>query len=378
MRIGVDASNVRSGGGLAHLINIISGLSRLDDWVTGVEVWCGADAALYLSCVESPSVTIHREPELDGAFWKTMRWRQFELPGLTKRLDVDCLLSPGGLVPLRRTVPTVVMSQNALPFEERERKRYGISEPMRWRLEYLRHTQRRSFNRADAVIALSEYTRGLLSGSGVHRAIEVVPHGVEERFFVERERPATSAGGPLTVLYVSPVERYKHHAAVVRAASSVAGSYPLTLRLVGKPADLAAVRDLQTAIRESDPDGTLVEQRGHVTDDELAESYAEADVFVFASTCENFPITLLEAMAAGLPIISSSDGAMPEALGDAGIYFNLEDIGSLEEGLSGLLADETLRRRLGEQARSRARQFAWESTVRRTAEVLSVASSGRR
>lgn len=376
MRVGVDASNVRSGGGLAHLRNIIAELPHLGAMAPLFEVWCGSNTAAYLSPSEPSVVTIHPEPQLDSHLLDRTKWRQFRLPRLVNHTGVDCLFSPGGLVPSRQSVPTVVMSQNALPFEDGERRRYGFNEATRWRLEYLRRTQRRSFLSSDAVIALSEYTKKLLHSSGIDRGIHVIPHGVEDRFFTPRQ-PSSTDPDRITVLYVSPIERYKHQGRVVQAVSRMATRYPLTLQLVGERTNRGAANDLLELIAQIDPQGKLVEEAGHVPHDTLHDVYAAADVFVFASTCENFPNTLLEAMAAGLPIISTNVGPMPEMLGNAGLYFNLERPYSLEGRLAELLADARLRDRLGAQAQDRARQFTWHSTTKQTIDLLSFVSSAR-
>lgn len=373
MRVGVDASNIRAGGGVTHLGNMISALAL--DLDVELQIWCGVYTAGRLSNASS-SVAVHLEPQLDGHLAQRTMWRQWRLPRLLRNARVDCLLSPGGLLPFRQSVPTVVMSQNALPFEAHELKRYRITELARWRFEYLRIAQKRSFRRADRIIALSGYARRLLSESGIDCPVDVIPHGVEERFFTEREYSAPYQG-KFTLVYVSPVHRYKHQARVVEAVSRAARRYPLRLQLVGGSADPRAMGHLESAIRQFDPSGELVERAGHVPHERLHEVLAAADVFVFASTCESFPNTVLEAMAAGLPVLSTAEGPMPEILGDAGLYFDVARPLCLEERLEELLADSSLQQRLGEHARNRARQFSWQVTAQRTAEVLSGASEVR-
>ena len=61
----------------------------------------------------------------------------------------------------------------------------------------------------------------------------------------------------------------------------------------------------------------------------MPEYLSKSNIFIFASSCENMPITLIEGMASGLPIACSDRGPMPEVLQDGGVYFNPEDCKSI-------------------------------------------------
>ncbi len=116
----------------------------------------------------------------------------------------------------------------------------------------------------------------------------------------------------------------------------------------------------------SDPRGEFVTQREFVPQADLPGYLAEADIFVFASSCENMPNTLVEAMAAGLPIACSQRGPMPEVLEDAGEYFDPEVPESIANALRKLMADPDLRRRLAVRAKRLAARYSWERCARET------------
>jgi glycosyltransferase involved in cell wall biosynthesis len=103
-----------------------------------------------------------------------------------------------------------------------------------------------------------------------------------------------------------------------------------------------------------------------VRPNDLPALLAEADVFVFASSCENMPNTLVEAMASGLPIASSNRGPMPEVLQDAGVYFDPEDARSIADAIEPLLIDPTLRDSLAHRAFELARKYSWERCAAET------------
>ena len=96
---------------------------------------------------------------------------------------------------------------------------------------------------------------------------------------------------------------------------------------------------------------------------ELPYLYNSADIFVHASVNEMFGLTLVEAMACGLPIVASPTGAIPEIAGDAPLYFKPFDVKDLADKLLTLLYDSNLRRKLSEKAVKRSSCFNWENTA---------------
>lgn len=140
-----------------------------------------------------------------------------------------------------------------------------------------------------------------------------------------------------------------------------------------------ALRRLRRVMHRWDPCAGYIWYHGRIAFEELHKLYHEADGFVFASTCENMPNILLEAMAAGLSIACSNRGPMPEVLGDAGVYFDPEDLGSPTQSLLSLLKDRKLREDLAWRAYARAQQFTCELCARETFDfIVEVAQNGAR
>jgi glycosyltransferase involved in cell wall biosynthesis len=113
------------------------------------------------------------------------------------------------------------------------------------------------------------------------------------------------------------------------------------------------------------------------TEHELNGLMNLATVFAFPSWYEGFGLPLVEAMQCGTPIVASSRGSIPEIVGDAGLIFDLEAPEQVTARLREILEDESLRLSLAERARTRAREFTWERTARRTLSVYEAASAGR-
>jgi glycosyltransferase involved in cell wall biosynthesis len=112
---------------------------------------------------------------------------------------------------------------------------------------------------------------------------------------------------------------------------------------------------------------------GSVPFDDLDQYYCEADAFVFASSCENLPNIMIEAMGAGLPIASSNRLPMPDVLGNAGIYFDPEDVVSIAAALDRLFQNAELRRELAAAAWQKSRAYSWRHCAFDTLSFISSA-----
>ncbi len=360
--VGIDASNIRAGGGITHLAQMLAAATPPAAGIGRMIVWGGHATLAQLP--DRAWLTKVRVDWLDRSLPFRLLWQQFVFPRAAMRAGCGALFSPGGSVPLMGRLPCVTMSQNLLPFESRERRRFGRHRWMYWKLLALRWIQGRSFRRATGVIFLTRYARDTVQAQVAVRRATLVPHGIEARFFLETRRTRAPEecieANPFRVLYVSIVDVYKHQDRVAQAIAQLrARGLPVVVDFVG-PAYAPARMRLQEQIRQLDGAQQFLNYRGPMVFEKLHTAYAEADAFVFASSCENLPNILLEAMAAGLPIACSDRGPMPEVLGDAGVYFDPEQPENIAAVLEKLLLDHSLRTRLSIQAQARAREYSWK------------------
>lgn len=359
-RLGVDASNIRAGGGLTYLSSLLEAAARRPAPQTHIVVWAGDRTLAALPSASCITKMHHRA--LDGPLHTRIIWQRYQLDNYAAGCDV--LFVPGGTY-LGTYRPFVTMSHNLLPFEYAERRRYGASKT-RLRLEALRVLQARTFRRADGVIFLThaaqkavETTTGPIAGPRI-----IVPHGIDHRFLKapRNARPITaySRDNPFRWLYMSIVNLYKHQWNVVAATARLrASGIPIELDLVG-PAYPPALKRLREAMVQYDPASEFVRYHGPLRGSELVEMYHGADALVFASTCENMPIILLEGMSAGLPIVCSERPVMREVLQDGGVYCDPESIDDLEHAMREVSLNVETRQFLANRAFALAGAYSWD------------------
>ncbi|HEX8633832.1 MAG TPA: glycosyltransferase family 1 protein [Pyrinomonadaceae bacterium] len=371
MQLGIDASNLRSGGSITHLSELLK-VARPEKYgIARVFVWGGRNILGHLPGREWLE-KIH-EPTLDGTLPGRVWWQQTKLSRLAQRAACDLLFVPGGTY-LGDFRPFVTMSRNALPFESAQVRLYGAF-AMQLRFLLLRFSQVKTIRNADGTIFLNEHARALVIRrvGKLKRPDAIIPHGVAARFRAapKAQKPlsAYSKEAPFRLLYVSTIDAYKHQWHVVEAvAELVRRGVPLTLELVGhaRPPSLQRLQSVVSRLNAQ----SYVHYRGAVPYHELPDIYARADAFIFASSCENLPNTLLEAMTAGLPIACSNKDPMPKILGDGGIYFEPEDPSEIAAVLEQLLVSPEAREKYAALASERVRPYTWERCADETLSFL--------
>lgn len=370
LHLGVDATNIRQGGGLTHLSQIFAASDLNDHPISHVTVWCGK--ATSDSLPNFPWLTKICPFWADAKLPLRMLGQQLALLPAVKAAGCDVLFSPGGTLPIICSVPVVTMSQNMLPFEPVEAARFGRWSAMWLKIQLLRITQEHSYKKADGLIFLTKYARTtVLSVVGdVRGSVATIPHGVEARFKAaprpQRGLESYSFSDPFCLLYVSILMPYKHHLEVARAVSLLRSEgFPLTIRFVGAGWGKFG-RDFAAFLEGLNGDDTYLHWSGSLPFDKLHEAYKAVDAFVFASSCENLPNILIEAMSAGLPVACSKSGPMPEVLGDAGLYFDPESPSSIATSLRHLIQSRELREGLALKASKRAQEYSWRRCAKET------------
>jgi glycosyltransferase involved in cell wall biosynthesis len=223
---------------------------------------------------------------------------------------------------------------------------------------------RRAAEHSDAIIAVSRFTaKHVEELLGVPPSrIHVIPHGVRMPANTAEHVERASAARGKMVLFVGAIQRRKNIARLVKAFETMPAGWRLALAGATDGYEAAAeLRALEESSRRSD-----IDVPGYVDAATLASLYARASIFAFPSLDEGFGIPVLEAMAHGIPVITSQCSALPEAAGDAAILVNPFDTDELAAGLNRLAADQDLRADLIRRGLDRALLFPWDAAVEKT------------
>ena len=258
------------------------------------------------------------EPLLDRPLPFRQCWQRFALQKLARSNGCDLLFFPGGSYSgLFR--PFVAMSQNMLPFEWPEAQQFGICF-MLLRLALLRKSQTATFRNADGMIFLSNYAANRITAKvRFSKSSTIIPHGINEAFFAAprpqrkiRRCHIPSRSGSSTFRILPSINT---SGMLPKRPQAFEIRFPLQLDIVGPVSYPPAMERLRGALCRLDPDETFIHCVGKVPHKKLPAVYRQADLFVYASSCENMPNILIEAMASSLPIACSNRGPMPEYWG---------------------------------------------------------------
>ena len=200
--------------------------------------------------------------------------------------------------------------------------------------------------------------------------ISYVPNGVEERFFIAREYVDRT---PLRLLFVGTWLDRKGIYYLADAFNSLAQLHlPVDLTIAGC---LSPAEDVKKFFAPEVRNQVHVVQ--FVSRDEMPGLYSAHDIFVFPSLVEGMPLTLLEAMAAGMPVVTSDTCGMTDLVEDGlnGLLVPPANAEALVNATGRLCRSLQLRKQLGENAQQSARQFTWEKATEQLERVLTLAAN---
>jgi glycosyltransferase involved in cell wall biosynthesis len=363
--IGIDASRNRSGGAIAYLIGILSEFEPQKFCIREVHVW--SYKKLLDLIPNKPWLIKHNSNKVDRSLPMQLLWQATKLAHEVTLVGCDILYTTDAST-FCRFRPMVVFSQDMLSYEPNVMRTLGWGKA-RLRVLSILYLQNMAFRRADGVIFLTQHTGKLIQEScGILPRVAFIPHGVGSDFrTINPIHPWPRKGERvIQCLYVSPIWEFKNQWVVVRGIKMLRNrGYNINLTLVGSGSG-KALRKLKRQISFSDPRNEFIKLKGNIPHGEIPKYLANADLFVFASSCENMPITLLEAMAVGLPIASSDRGPMPEILKNGGIYFNPDDYKSIAKSIEKIITEPSLRLSIMKRAKNLANYYLWSRCAQDT------------
>lgn len=311
--------------------------------------------------------------------FRRIAWEQFIAPKLLRQEQLDLLHGMAFVAPLRSPCPTVITIFD-LSFV-----RFPTAFKPGNRL-YLRMMTRISARKARQVIAISESTRRDVIAwlnlpservqtvyCGIDRSFQPLPQAKVAAFRHGRGLPERF------VLFLGTIQPRKNLVRLVDAFADLIAQddtrmADLHLVIAGGKGWLsepvfARVEELGLADRVHFP--------GYVPEEEKRLWYNAAACFCYPSLYEGFGLPPLEAMACGVPVVSSNVSSLPEVVGDAALTVAPDDTSALAEALRRVLVDPELSAELARRGQARAMRFSWHDAARQTADVYRTAVAHR-
>lgn len=292
-------------------------------------------------------------------------WQQTIMAWKVFRLRVDAHWGTGFVLPLLGAKPMVVtihdLTFQLFPAVHERVKRC-----------YFPAMMKAAVSKARYVLAISESTRNDLNrllpnsrGKTVVTLLAARPLSAGPA----REKPNAETGAGY-VLFVGTVEPRKNLERLIEAWKSIGSSdrHGIRLVIVGATGWLVD-RMLSRSVADH-----AIEFKGFVEDDELAHLMRGAMAFAYPSLYEGFGLPVLEAMAQGIPVLTSNVGATREVADDAALLVDPMSTASIRDGLVRLLNDDAMRAELSRRGMERAASFSWERTAADTLAVIEKAA----
>ena len=363
MRILINALSARQGGGQTYLLNLLEHLPEQDDY------------EVYVYAPETLELPQHERLKRCSTNWPTSNpisravWEVLCLSWVLRKLEIDVLFCPGGIISsiIPHSCKTVTMFRNMMPFDMRVRRKlpYGFQKIRNWILE---RVMLWSMAKADLTIFISHFARQIIEARINIKNAVTIPHGINPAFKtynLQLTKPSIPIVGKY-ILYVSKFDVYKHHYEVVKAYIAL----PEVLRkkyklmLVGEFDEFEAPRVSHLINQMKMQDNICM--CGPISYGNLPAMYHFADLILFASSCENCPNILLEALGAGRPVLTSNVMPMPEFGGIGANYFSPFDPADLSEKIEEILISADLQESMSYAAALRSEDFDWSLSAAET------------
>ncbi len=227
---------------------------------------------------------------------------------------------------------------------------------------FLKPVDRAIWRRADVVVAKCQGELDMIESLASSQPVTMIPNGVDPELF--QPGPPIPDDGPLEVLCVGRlIERKGQHHLIEATKRLTSEGIDVVLHLVGAGDSQREFEALASRLGIGD----RVRFAGFVPRSEIGSHFSSAHVFASPSYCEGMSIAVLEAMAAGLPVVVTRTGGTDEMVqeGENGLTFEWADVDALAGHLRLLATDRAAARQMGAAARARALRFSWDAIAQR-------------
>jgi glycosyltransferase involved in cell wall biosynthesis len=363
MLIAVDASTISTQGGpRTYVLGLLDALFRMDRENEYV--------VFYNDPVHLGRFPLAREIVLPGKSPLARLWREHVmLPLVCRRERVDLLHCPKSAIPFFSPCPTVVTLHDLIPLRHPETEKFVAQ--LYWRLQIPIAARRSNFVITDSEHAREEIMADFQVAPERIRAVMLGfnPAMLAQRSPAEGDAIRSRYGLPEEyLLYVGTIQPRKNLDTLIAAYAKLRSTRPALQKLVivGRKGWL-----YEKLFASIDRLGLAEEVifTGFVPDEDLPFIYDGATVFAYLSFFEGFGLPPLEAMACGIPVVTSNTTSLPEVVGDAGIAVPPADAEQVAAALARILDDPAFAAALGKRGRERAALFSWDAAAVETLEI---------
>lgn len=301
-------------------------------------------------------------------------WENIVLPIKLEKLKADILYFPHNKTNIFSPCPKIIAIRNAAPFDRKLIKQYNLKE--KFRLIYLKFATKLSVINANHIIFMSDTLRKKTHNYLLlnKKKYSVIRHGRPTIKVCENDNCHKILNEKYSIhkkflLCVSHIYRYKNILQLVKAYLRINSNLHYDLIIAGRISDKKYYQEIVSLISNSNY-GNKIKFIGEVPEEELYYLYSACEIFIFPSGTENAPITLLEAMAYGAPIICSNIPENREICGSAALYIDPNNLVKFGENIIKLHNNGELRIRLIKNGFNRIKKYSWEKCAHETLNIF--------
>ena len=354
----IDASRLKSGGGVIHLIKFL----ELEKYSCFKRIIVYTYENSQFEKYKSNRIYIKTHPYINKNIFYQIFWQRFLL---IKQINSNHLLFTIDSTSFCKFKNNVVMNQDIIGFQHGSLKYFSFKNKVVSFIKYL--VARRAMKNSLASIFTTNYALNeVVKKIGSLKNCVVIPHGIDNEF-LEKKTNYNISNSILKIIYVSSILDYKNHKYLISAINNLSIKKKIHTYFVGG-GDLKLIRKLKE--QSKNIVGNKFHFMGFLKPKEVFTLTKHCDIAIFLSSVECFGITLLEYMRIAMPIICSSESSLPETLQKGGVLINPLNQSSIKDAIIDLYINRNKRETLGNLAYKNSQKYSWDITIKKTYSFL--------
>ena len=362
----IEAISTNSGGAISHLKNLLKNFDK-QKYFDKVDVYLPLSTKKLMPI--NKKITYFYPKFLKNLLLRII-WQILFLNLITLKKKYDCIFVTGSSH-LLITRPVVTISQNLLPFSKNEINKYFFS-IFYIKLKILNLVQSISFKMSEGIIFLHKYSRNkIIRQIGkTNCSINIIPHGVayEKKVRIKNEKK-------FRIIYVSNIDLYKNQIFILNAINDFLNKNPffknkIVIEFYGN-AYKPALKLFNKRLDSLGVNKSFFKYFG-VKSNKIVYSNKKGynTIFLFASSCENFSVSLIEGMSKGFPILCVDLQPMKSVLGNTALFYKHNSYKSFNNQFLKILSSHKKRLLISNKAHIRVKKYNGEKVARKTFDFL--------